>query len=161
MASKGITANVRVIGKDIVDAKLLMAEPRILEQNRLMVSAMLDQIKPIVVENTPVGPGHFGYHLRDRFETDVRSGGLKTTGVLKSPPTGYWREFGTGGRFRRAGLSARARLGRTSLTPRESKLGGLFGGGGERAFMTAHHAASGVKRLITFYYGGLARWWRS
>jgi hypothetical protein len=129
VANPLLGGTVRIIGKEIVDAKLLMAAPRILEQNRLMVTAMLKEIKPIVVAQTPLGPGHFGYHLRDRYSTDVKSEGIKTSGVLKAVMQGFWREFGT----KR----------------------------GERAFMTAHKAASLVKRFITFYYGGMANWWRA
>lgn len=136
-----------VTGKNIVDAKLLAAAPRILAENRAMVTTMLDYIKPVVVANTPLGPGHFGYHLRDSYTTDVRSNGVKTTGVLKAPMQGYWREFGTQAHFRKG------------LTVRESRMVVSFMGGGERAFMTAHHALSGFRRFISFYYGK-AQWWR-
>ena len=137
-----VKVSVKTIGLDIVNAKLLMAAPRILEQNRLMVGAMLKEIKPVVIAQTPLGPGHFGYHLRDRFETDVTSEGIRTKGVLKSPPTGYWRECGTLGRFRK------------------SRAAGMASTGGEKAYMTAHHAASLAKRVITQYFGSQTRCWK-
>lgn len=90
-----LDASVRVIGKEIVDAKLLMAAPRILEHNRLLVTSMLAELKPAVAAQTPLGPGHFGYHLRDMYKTSVKSGPKGTTGYLISPVQGFWREFGT------------------------------------------------------------------
>lgn len=137
--------NVRVIGREAIQAKLALATPRILEQNRAMVEAMLAYIKPQVVAETPYGPGHFGYHLRDRFTTDTRFVGTKTIGALKSPPTGYWREFGTMAHF------AKHAKHYVSL---------WSGGHGERAFRTAHKALAGSRRLINAYYGGLLNWWR-
>lgn len=141
---------VRTIGLDAVNAKLALAAPRILANNRAMVTAMLAEIKPIVEAETPIGPGHFGYHLRDSFTTDVSSKGVVTTGVLKSPPTGYWREYGTLGRFRKS----------RAVRSYVAALGG-FGTGGEKAYQTAHHAASGIQRFIKFYYGSMANWWRA
>lgn len=95
MASPLINVNIQTTGLNIVNAKLLAAAPRILAENRTMVETMLAYVKPIVIEATPLGPGHFGYHLRERYTTAIRSEGVKTTGVLKSPMQGYWREFGT------------------------------------------------------------------
>jgi len=103
-----------------------------------------------VVSNTPLGPGHFGYHLRDSFKTDVSSRGVYTTGVLKSPATGYWREYGTKGHFRNR---------KSALRAYTAAIGGS-GEGGERAFLTAHHALTGIKKFIRFYYGA-AQWWRA
>lgn len=141
-------AGVNAVGLDVVDAKMLKAAPNILAHNRVMVGEMLRFVKAETVANTPVGPGHFGYHLRDSFTTDSRSKGLTTIGVLKSPATGYWREYGTMQRYRKAGpRKAVARL-------------GAYGLGGERAYMTAHHALTGVKKFIAFYYGGMAKWWK-
>lgn len=144
------TSSIRVIGAQIVDAKLLAAAPRILETNRLMVEAMFGEIKPIVEAQTPIGPGHFGYHLKDTYVTDVKTAGVKTIGVLKSPAQGYWREYGTVSRFSRKG----------SLRGYTAALGGM-GSGGERALMIAHKALNSVRRLINEYYGGLATWWRA
>ena len=64
-----LNVNVKVIGKEIVEAKLLAAAPRILALNLEMVKAMLTWVKVETVAATPLGPGHFGYHLRDRFTT--------------------------------------------------------------------------------------------
>ena len=122
--------SVRVIGKEAIEAKLALAEANILANNRAMMAEMLGYVKEAVVPQIPIGPGHFGYHLRDTFTTNVRSGagqlGTKVTGVLKSAVQGYWRERGT----KR----------------------------GERAFMTAHKALAGIKRFINAYYG-MAKWW--
>jgi hypothetical protein len=90
-----IGGNIRVIGLKQVQAKLLTAAPNILAHNRAMIAEMLREIKPMVEAQTPLGPGHFGYHLRDRYVTDVSSRGVRSTGVLKSPPQGFWREWGT------------------------------------------------------------------
>lgn len=90
-----VSAKVEVYGDRIVKAKLLAAAPRILAENRRMVTEMLDYVKPVVIENTPLGPGHFGYHLRDTYTTDVKSEDFVTRGVLKSAVQGYWRERGT------------------------------------------------------------------
>ena len=154
--------SAKAIGLDVANAKLLYALPRILETNRAMVTAALEEVRAVVASETPIGPGHFGYHLKNSFKVEVSSKGLKTSGALKAPPTGYWREFGTLDRFRRANLGIALRLGATSLTNRESSLGGIFGGtGGERAFMTAHKAGTAVKKFIKVYYGSMSAWWRA
>lgn len=88
-------ASVRVIGKEIVDAKLLRAAPNILEHNKVMVSAMMGELKPAVAAQTPLGPGHFGYHLRNMLTTDVKMSSNKSIGLLKGPSQGVWREYGT------------------------------------------------------------------
>lgn len=144
-----LKVNTRFVGKEIVDAKLRMAAPRILEQNRLMVTQMLDEVKKTLVAETPVGPGHFGYHLKDSYKVDVKSGIERTIGVLKAPAQGYWREYGTKGQFARRG-NVRAAI---------NRLGHFSGGGGEPALMLAHKALSGVKKFLKFYYGN-AQWWR-
>jgi hypothetical protein len=143
-----VNAKLIVTGLKEVEAKAAAADVRILAQNKLMVQAMLDYIKPIVISETPLGPGHFGYHLRDMFTTEVKFEGIKTVGFLKSPPTGYWREFGTQGHMTRG----------RSIKHYVAAISGQMG---ERAFMTAHKAATGVKKFINFYYGGLAAWWRA
>ena len=149
MANPFMSMTATTIGLDVVRAKLVATAPRILAQNREMVQTMLDYMKPEVAANTPIGPGHFGYHLRDSYVTDVKSSGVRTIGVLKSPRTGYWREYGTGARYRgpkKAAASVRL-------------LTGQAGTGGERAFMTAHHALAGFRKFVAFYYGK-AQWWR-
>jgi len=125
-----LSGSVRVIGKEAIEAKLAVAEANILANNLAMTKEMLGYVKAEVVPQIPIGPGHFGYHLRETFSTDVKAGrgqgGTKVTGVLRSAVQGYWRERGT----RR----------------------------GERAYMTAHKALAGVKKFINAYYG-MAKWW--
>lgn len=147
-----IKAKVVVIGDKLVAAKLLAAEPRILAHNRQMVTEMLNVIKPTVAAETPTGPGHFGYHLKDSYTTEVKSAGIKTQGVLKSPPTGYWYEFGTLALFRKGG-AATAGMARAAFH-------GFVGHGGEPAHMLAHHALNGVRKMINTFYGGQAAWYR-
>ncbi|SRR6266702_3358891 len=147
MLSSGTT--VRWIGKRELDAKLLAAAPRILEQNRLMVTQMLETVKAEIEPGTPLGPGHFGYHLRDTYRVMVASKGVSTSGSLKAAVQGYWREFGTKGRFK----SRRNRL--RSYT---AALGG-FGSGGEKAGLFATRALGKVRGMIRLYYGK-AQWWR-
>ena len=160
MAGSLLSASVRVIGARAVEAKLLAAAPRILEHNRMMVGSMLAYIKPEVVSQTRVGPGHFEYHLRDRYSTNVRSVGVKTIGVLKSPPQGYWLEFGTLGNFRKGGAAtaSMARAAFAGVTGRSYSGQGI--GMGESPRMLAHHALTGINKFIKFYYGGLAKWYR-
>ena len=141
-----IRSGVRVVGLKAVETKLAGASARILAQNRLLVGDMMKAIKPIVEAETPIGPGHFGYHLRNSYTTSISSRSVVTTGVLKSPSQGYWREYGTLGRFAKT-----------------SALAGYvssFGGNGERALFVAHKAADSVRRFIRAYYGGMTRWWR-
>lgn len=144
-----------IVMDQIVRAKLLEAEPRILAHNRLMITEMLNVIKPTVIAQTPIGPGHFGYHLRDTYETDVKSSGVKSTGVLKAPAQGYWREFGTKGRSRKMGSALGLSVGQLN---KAFNAGGL--GGGEPALMIAHKALAGVRKMINVFYGGQAAWWR-
>ena len=130
---------VRVVGQREVEAKLLAAAPRILEQNKLMVTAMLNQIKPMVVAQTPFGPAHFGYHGRDTLRVEVKAEGFKTVGTLRAARQLYWREYGTGSRFRGSKQM-------NALRGYLKALGGSIGTGGEPATMTAHKTASGLKR---------------
>lgn len=149
-----VKVTIKTFGKEAVDIKVAMAAPRILQQNRQMVKAMVDYIRPLVAAQTPLGPGHFGVHLRDGFTTDVReSGRMSAIGVLKSPVQGYWREFGTRGSFHK-GAAASAGMSRAAQE-------GFYGHGGERAFMTAHQILGAARRMMNFYYGGMANWWHA
>ena len=155
MASPLLGVNVRVIGKTAIDAKILLAAPRILEHNRLLITEMLNVIKPTMIGETPLGPGHFGSHLRNSYTTDVSSKGTSSRGVLKAPVQGYWREYGTRGGFHKRGT-------RAGYAFAFERIAGLaHPGGGERAGMFAHRALGGVRKLIKIFYGGQAAWWRS
>jgi len=139
---------IRVIGKAEVDAKLLAAAPRILAQNRGMVNTMLTAVRDEITPGTPVGPGHFGVHLKDSYKVEIHSEGVKTTGKLKAAVQGYWREFGTKGRYR----------GRTKALRALARTVGS-GLGGEKAGLYATHAMNGMRKFLRFYYGK-AQWWR-
>ena len=81
---------------EVVRAKLKMAAPRILDQNRMLVESMLNMAKPMLEAGTPVGPGHFGYHGRDTIRILIaRKGTMKTIGQLRAAVQLYWRERGT------------------------------------------------------------------
>lgn len=138
-----------IVHDEIVRAKLLAAAPRILAQNRVLVQAMLDPVAAVVQSDTPLGPAHFGYHGRDTVKVDVSSKGVTTAGKVIGAAQLYWREYGTRGRFRKGSKLERY------VRALES------GGSGERAFMPANKALSYTKRLISFYYNGMANWWRS
>ena len=147
--------NARVIVYDeVVRQKLLMAAPHILANNRALVEAMLKGVKPVVHVETPLGPGHFGYHGRDTLEVEIHSHGVKTIGKLKAAVQLYWREYGTRG-------SAKRHKG-ISFTAREVKAISAFSGqgSGERARMVAHKALAKVRSMINVFYGGQAAWWR-
>jgi hypothetical protein len=120
----------RVIGKDVIEAKLAAAEANILAHNLMMTREMLEQVKAEVAPQIPLGPGHFGYHTRDTLVVDVKAGsgqlGTKVTGVLKAAMPAYWREKGT----KR----------------------------GEEAHWTARNALRAVRKVIDFYYGK-SGWW--
>jgi len=147
------SGGVRVIGKEVVVAKLAKAEANILANNLAMTQQMLEYVKAEYIPQIPVGPGHFGYHLRDRVSIHVRPSkgqlGTKVVGVLKTPMQGYWREFGTGARHR---SRKRGGVGHVVFGT------GALGSGGERAYMTAHKALAGVRKFIRVWYG-TARWW--
>ena len=113
----------------IVQAKLTKAVPKILAQNRSLAEGLLKEVKGVVYAQTPVGPGHFGYHGRDTLRIEVESKGTKTTGKLFAAVQLGWRERGT----KR----------------------------GERARWTAKKALAVVKRYVSFYYGGMGKFWRS
>jgi len=140
-----------VIGLDIVRAKLALATPRILATNQAMVITILAQTKAATTAATPLGPGHFGYHLRNTFRTEIQSKGTGTVGKLLGAPQGYWREYGTGARYRGPNRLRRY----VGAVERASSIST----GGERAFMTAHKAAGGFKGIVAAFYSGLARWW--
>ena len=108
--------------------KLAKAAPRIIANNLSLTRTMLEFAKGIVVEQTPLGPGHFGYHGRDTVKVATFIKGKRTEGQLRAAVQLYWREKGT----KR----------------------------GERAYMTAHKAVYATRRFISFYYGGMAKWWK-
>lgn len=147
------TGTVVKIHDGIMRAKLKAATPNILAHNVKLVTSMLEVAKPIVADNTPVGPGHFGFHGRDSLRIEIYSSLKSTRGKLLGAAQMGWREFGTRGRSRK--------LGGAWLTVGQSKqvtASGLFGEG-ERAFLTAHKAVNSTRRFISFYYGGMATWW--
>lgn len=146
-----LTSSVRVIGKEIVDARLLAIAPRILATNRRLVGVMLEAVKAEVVSVTPQGPGHFGYHGRDTVHAEIKSEGVRTKGKLMAAVQLYWREYGTRGYFRKG--SAAQRSARQFM----ASIGGT--GMGERAFMPANKALNAFRRFIRFYYG--ANWWNT
>ncbi len=146
-----INASV-IVHDEIVRAKLLAAAPRIIAQNRLLVDAILQSVSAATIMATPVGPGHFGYHGRDTVKVVITQGPLKTTGQLKAAVQLFWREYGTGTRFRAKGKSAALKQAVRVMTGAAS--------GGEPAFMPANKALAAAKRFIGFYYNGMANWWR-
>lgn len=142
-----------IVHDEIVREKLLAAAPRILAQNRVLVAAMLEPVKSAVIAATPTGPGHFGYHGKDTVKVEITSTGVTTTGKLKAAMQLYWREYGTGVRFRGKGKNAQLKQATRVMTGAAT--------GGEPALMVANKALSLTKRFINAYYGGMANWWRS
>jgi hypothetical protein len=142
-------SGVRIIGKDIIDAKLLAAAPRILANNRSLVMSMLEFIKAEVQPQMPQGPGHFGYHARDKYRIDVSSAAVKTTGKLWGAVEAYWREYGTLGRFKK-GSYAKA----TASNARAALYAATRGTGGESPRPITHQALLAARRFINFYYNG-------
>lgn len=145
-----------MIGKEAIAAKLEAAEVNILMNNLAMTKGMLEMVKAEVVPQIPIGPGHFGYHARDTFRIELRQGagqlGTKVTGLLKAAVEAYWREFGTGLRYR----------GHTARLRKQAAVRIMTGTtGGEPAHLTATHALAGIKKYIKLYYGGMARWWHA
>ncbi len=114
-----------------------------------MVTQMLEAVKAEIEPGTPTGPGHFGYHLRDTYRVVVSSEGVKTSGKLKAAVQGYWREFGTKGRFK----------GRVNRRRAYAAALGAFGSGGEKAGLYATRALNRFRAMIRLYYGK-AQWWR-
>lgn len=125
-----------------------MAAPRILASNRTLVTTILEEVKGAEIAGTPLGPGHFGEHGRDTVKIEVESHGVETTGKLKAAVQLFWREYGTGSRYRNR---------RNALRSYVASFGGT---GGEAPRMTANKALNYAKRFIRFYYGGMANWWR-
>lgn len=119
----------------VIKAKLAAATPHILAKNRELTTAMLEFAKPIVAAETPWGPGHFGYHGRDTLRIEVKSVELKTIGKLLGAVQLYWRERGT----------------------QASAMGRNWG---EKPRWTAKKAINKTRRFISFYYNGMANWWR-
>ncbi len=145
-----MAVNVTVKAYDAaLRAKLILAQPKILATNMALTKAVLEEVAAVVKAGTPLGPGHFGYHGRDTVKVVVTTNGLKVTGKVMAAIQLYWREYGTRGRFRKGGSLARYVRVATQ------------GQGGEPAFMTAHKAATGIKRFANFYYGSLAAWFES
>jgi hypothetical protein len=56
----------------------------------------VDLVAGLLIADTPMGPGHFGFHERDRWSTRVRVGPRRIVGVVaNSAAQSRWREFGT------------------------------------------------------------------
>lgn len=94
MAEPMVRVAVKV-NAQVALTKLEMAAPRILARNRLLTEDLLKEVKGIVYVQTPLGPGHFGYHGRDTLGIKVSSKGMKTTGRLTAAVQLGWRERGT------------------------------------------------------------------
>lgn len=94
MASPLVNVTVRT-NAQVALAKLARVGPKILATNQLLATQILDHVKEVVYLETPLGPGHFGYHGRDTLKVKVTSKGNKTTGVLLGAVQLRWREFGT------------------------------------------------------------------
>ncbi len=105
-----------------------------------------------MISATPEGPGHFGYHGRDTVRVEVSSLAVETTGKLKAAVQLYWREYGTGMRYRSKSKSSTLKQAVRVMTGASS--------GGEPATMVANRALNATKRFISFYYNGMANWWR-
>lgn len=90
-----LTSTVKVIGADIVKAKLIAATPAILAQNRILVKVILEASKSEIVGKTPLGPAHFGYHGRDTVRSTIISKGKRTVGRIIAATQLLWREKGT------------------------------------------------------------------
>ncbi len=147
---------MRVIGKDIVDAKLLMAAPRILAQNRFLVTSMLEFIKAEAQPQMPVVPTHLrGPHARDSYRIDVSSSAVKTTGKLWNVVQAYWREYGTLGRYKKGSLGKA-----TASNAKAALYAVTVGTGGEPPRPITHKALLAARKFIDFQYNGLATWWR-
>lgn len=146
-----IGLSIKVIGQDVVAAKLAAAGPNILRQNRRLVNSMLQEVKPAVQAGTPLGPGHFGYHGRDTLKVAIDSKGSKTKGLLLGAVQLYWREYGTGMRYRGPRAAQRRIAATRAMTGANT--------GGEAPTMLAHKAYSATRRFISYYYGGMASWW--
>ena len=117
-----------IVHDEIVRRKLQTARPRILAQNASLAAGLLKEVSAVVAVDTPLGPGHFGYHGRDTLRVEVKSRGAKTIGQLKAAVQLGWRERGTSR--------------------------------GEKAHFTAKKALAAIKRYISFYYGGMTKWWK-
>lgn len=56
----------------------------------------LDIVKASLEAHVPIGPAHFGGHLRDSFRVDVKQSGTLLTGhVFATLPEGRWLQGGT------------------------------------------------------------------
>jgi hypothetical protein len=149
-----MSVNVVVkVNDTLMRRALILAQPRILAKNALVATQLMNEIKTVVVAATPVGPGHFGYHGRDTVHVTISVSGNKTTAKLMASMQLYWREYGTGVRFRGKGKGAALKQATRVMTGAAS--------GGEPAFMVANKAMAGFKRLINAYYGSMAAWWNA
>jgi hypothetical protein len=136
----------------VLREKLILAQPKILATNMALTTTLLNSVKAVVESATPDGPGHFGYHGRDRVKVVVTSSGRKTIGKVTAPIQLYWREYGTGVRFRGKG--------RTKLQQAVRVMTGASSGG-EPAFMVAHKALGTTKRFIAAAAGSFTAWWNA
>ncbi len=149
-------ATIHWVGLREIQAKADTAAIHLFENNWEMVKAMLEATKAEVEATTPIGPGHFGYHLKDSYKIQMSNHGWSVQGRLMAPPQGYWREFGTKGRSRGLARGLNLSVGQLSKAYKQ----GAVGPGGEKAGMYAHKALASFRRLIKEFYGGQHAWWR-
>ena len=65
-------------------------------RNALAMQSSVDLVERLLIGETPEGPGHFGYHERERWSARVRVGPRRVVGVVaNSSPQARWREVGT------------------------------------------------------------------
>jgi hypothetical protein len=86
----------RIVGLKKLQAAVEQAPGILASQNAIALHSSVDLVERVAIAHTPEGPGHFGYHLRDRFFTKVRVGLWRSVGIVgTNAPQGRWREFGT------------------------------------------------------------------
>lgn len=86
----------RLVGLKRLQTAIQAAPGLMASENAIALRSSVELVKSIAEANTPIGPGHFGYHLRERWHASVQVGLKRSIGkVSTDAPQGRWREFGT------------------------------------------------------------------
>jgi hypothetical protein len=86
----------RLVGLKKLQAATRQAPGVLANRNAEAMQRSVHLLKDEILIGTPEGPGHFGFHLKDRFSTRVRFGAKRIVGVVATDAVqGRWREKGT------------------------------------------------------------------
>jgi hypothetical protein len=86
----------RIVGLKKLQAAVQAAPGLLANRNAEALRSSVNLVEGNAIHLTALGPGHFGFHARDRFRTEVRLFAERSAGFVRTDaPQARWGEFGT------------------------------------------------------------------